>query len=245
MVDNKCTKNYPKEFIYCTEQGSDSYPKYRRRKPEDGGHTGTIRMKINGRFVNQVITNQWIVPYNRVLLQQFNAHINVEICSSIQSIKYVLKYVNKGCDQAVFELQRTEGGNDQMVDEINLFQNARYVGSSEAAWRILAHPIHEHFPPIVQLAVHLENGQRIMFSANTALERAQGPPPATTLTAFFELCHEDNFARGLKYVDVPEFYTWNKSTKKWYKRKRGEQIEGNGDVWKAPCIAECTRLVQD
>lgn len=245
MIDNKCSKKYPKEFLQCTEQGQDSYPKYRRRKPEDGGQTGTIRMKRNGRYVNQEITNQWIVPYNKVLLQQFNAHINVEICSSIQSIKYVLKYVNKGCDQAVFELQRTDGAANQqgqvqshIVDEIQQFQNARYVGSSEAAWRILEHPIHEHFPPIVQLSVHLENGQRVMFSADTALERAQGPPPATTLTAFFQLCHEDDFARGLKYVEVPEFYTWNKSTKKWMRRMRGVQVEGteNDDVWKAPCI---------
>ncbi len=40
MKDRECTKNYPKPFIQHTEQGNDSYPKYRRLKPEDGGNTG-------------------------------------------------------------------------------------------------------------------------------------------------------------------------------------------------------------
>ena len=41
----------------------------------------------------QVVTNQWVVPYNPFLLRQFNCHINS------------IKYVTKGTDQAVFELQ--------------------------------------------------------------------------------------------------------------------------------------------
>ena len=67
-----------------------------------------------------------------------NCHVNVELCMNIHSIKYVLKYVTKGCDQAVFALEKWEN-----VDEIQRFQQARYVGSSEAAWRILDCPLHE------------------------------------------------------------------------------------------------------
>jgi hypothetical protein len=114
IIDRKCTKDFPKSFLQSTEQGNDSYPKYRRLKPEDGGHTGVIKMNQLGRQVDQVITNQWVVPYNPFLLRQFNCHINVEICSSINSIKYVTKYVTKGTDQAVFELQHMEeAGNRQ------------------------------------------------------------------------------------------------------------------------------------
>ncbi len=40
IKDRKCTKNYPNPYIQHTEQGNDSYPKYRRLKPEDGGNTG-------------------------------------------------------------------------------------------------------------------------------------------------------------------------------------------------------------
>jgi hypothetical protein len=133
-------------------------------------------------------------------------------------------------------LQRMDDAGNHPVDEISLFQNARYVGSSEAVWRILEHPISEHFPPVVGLAVHLENGQRVYFNVDNAFERAQGPPPATTLTAFFELCNHDDFAKTLKYHEVPEYYTWNKSSKLWSRRKRGEVVEEQDAVWRAPAI---------
>ncbi|KAL8624732.1 hypothetical protein ACOMHN_002427 [Nucella lapillus] len=57
-------------------------------------------------------------------------------------------------------------------------------------------------------SVHLENGQRVYFRQDNAMDRAHGPPPATTLTAFFQLCNEDQSAIELKYPEVPEQYTW-------------------------------------
>lgn len=102
------------------------------------------------------IDNRWVVPYNPVLLRTFNAHINVELCSSVKSIKYVCKYVNKGSDQATFSLQNRQ-------DEIEMYQSGRYISTSEAVWRILLFNIHEHLPTVVHLAIHLENGQRVFF----------------------------------------------------------------------------------
>lgn len=148
MKDGKCTKNFPKNFLHHTEMGNDSYPQYRRREPNYGG-------KVATKHVNQQekpIDNRWVVPYNPWLLRQMNCHANVEICASIKSIKYVLKYVHKGADQATFQLQ-----HDGARDEITSFQNARYIGSTEAAWRIFEMPITERHPPVVHLQVHLEN----------------------------------------------------------------------------------------
>ena len=68
------------------------------------------------------------------------------------------------------------------VYEISDYQNACYVSSNEAVWRILEFPIHERDPPVQQLAVHLENGQRVYFTEETAIDRASGDPPKTTLT---------------------------------------------------------------
>lgn len=83
MKDGKCTKRYPREFVQETQTGNDGYPLYRRRKPDDGGHTATIQMNGN----NVEIDNRWVVPYSPLLSKIFNAHINVEFCSSIKSIK--------------------------------------------------------------------------------------------------------------------------------------------------------------
>ena len=111
-----------------------------------------------------------------------NRHCNVELCMSIKSIKYILlKYVHKGCDQAMFTLQSSQ------VDEISDYQNARYVSSNETVWKILEFPIYEGDPPIQQLAVHLENGQWVYFTEETATDRASADPPKTTLTEFFVL----------------------------------------------------------
>ncbi len=53
----------------------------------------------------------------------------------LKSIKYVVKYVHKGADQSVFSLQAIDD-NGNVVDEIVMYQNARYVGSAEACWRL-------------------------------------------------------------------------------------------------------------
>ena len=114
--------------------------------------------------------------------------------------------------------------HSRQVDEISDYQNARYVSNNEAAWRILEFPIHERNPPVQQLAVHLENGQRVYFTEDTAVDRASGDPLKTTLTEFSALCRMDYFAKILLYVDVPRYYTWNK--KSWNRRKHGTAVAG-------------------
>ena len=96
-----------------------------------------------------------------------------------------------------------------------------HIGSSEAAWRILERAL----SPVIGLAVHLENGQRVMLTPANALDRFQSLPPETTLTAFFNLCSRDSFVKTLKYAELPEYYTWNKSTKQGQRRKRGAQVD--------------------
>ena len=86
---------------------------------------------------------------------------------------------------------------------------------------ILEFPIHERAPPVQQPAVHLENGQHVYFTEDTARDQASRDPPKTTLTEFFKL---DDFARILYYVDVPRYYTWNK--KSWSRRKLGIDVDG-------------------
>ncbi len=228
MEDGKCSKRFPKQLLQETQTGRDGYPLYRRCKPEDGGHTA--KLKVRGKEVE--IDNRWIIPYNKMLSKTFNAHINVESCQSIKSIKYVCKYVNKGSDMAVFGVEQ-EG--EQRRDEINCFQMGRYISSNEAIWRILAFDIHERHPTVVNLAVHLENGQRVFFTEETA-HKVLEQPPETTLTAFFKLSQKDPFARTLLYADVPVFYTW--ANKKWSRRKRGIELEGRGEdaVFKSDAI---------
>lgn len=238
MENGKCTKHYPREFALHTQTGDDGYPTYQRRSPTENGHTAIINM----RGVLTEIDNRWVVPYCPVLSRIFNAHINVEYCHSVKAIKYICKYITKGPDQAVFSVQNNS-------DEVEKYENGRYISTSEAMWRFFDFPIHERFPTVVHLAVHLENGQRVYFNQNNLQQIVQNPR-RTTLTAFFDLCRTDNFARTLLYNEVPSYYTW--SNNQWSRRKRGQDVEGHPGIKKDsaigrvytvhPCQTECFYL---
>lgn len=123
MDNGKCTKRFPKDLISDTITGNDGYPLYRRRSTENGGHSFKKTLRQN----NFEIDNRWIVPYSPILSKTYKAHINVEFCSSVKSIKYICKYVNKGSDMAVFAVQSVNEN-----DEIARYQMGRYISSNEA-----------------------------------------------------------------------------------------------------------------
>lgn len=112
MKNGSCTKRFPKSFIKETQIGNEGYPTYKRRSPQEGGFTTKIK--------DVEVDNRWVVPYNPVLLRLFNAHINVEFCQSVKSIKYICDYINKGADQAAFAVENKN-------DEISSFQTGRLV----------------------------------------------------------------------------------------------------------------------
>ena len=232
MKDNFCSKNFPKDFISETICADDGYPLYRRRKPCEGGHTGV--KKVRGK--NVTVDNRFVVPYSPYLCEKYDCHINVEVCNSINAIKYVIKYVNKGNDMAAFAFQRHNPS-----DEIDIFQAARYVSCSEACWRIFGFHIHKHYPAVINLQVHLPNGQRVLFTPENAQDKAQHPPK-TTLTAFFALCQryhspqtrniisaDRKFVKNLLYSNVPQYFTFVDKGKVWKPRIRGSAPVLNAD----------------
>ena len=225
MKDGKCTKRYPRQLLDDIQTGEDGYPLHRRRAPENGGVKTKIKIKIGNSYREVEIDNRWVVPYCPLLSRIFQAHINGEYCNSVKSIKYICKYVNKGSDQAVFGLESDGSAND----EIKRYLFGRYISSNEAVWRILNFQIHERYPMVMHLSVHLENGQRVYFTEDNLHDRVD-EPPNTTLTAFFLLCQQDNFAKTLLYCDVPKYYTWEASRKVFKRRIQGAAVPGHGGV---------------
>ncbi|GFV59955.1 ATP-dependent DNA helicase [Trichonephila clavipes] len=114
----------------------------------------------------------------------------------------------------------------------------RYISSNEAIWHILSFPIHERDPAVEHLAIHLENGQRVYFTEENVLQRAF-EAPKTTLTEFFFVSKPDvfgQFAKTLVYGDVPRYFTWNKSSKKWEPRKQGKPHPSITGIFKAKTL---------
>lgn len=226
MVDGKCSKRYPRALLAETVTGNDGYPLYRRRSTADNGRTAIVR--VHNQEIE--IDNRWIVPYSPLLSKIFNAHVNVEYCNSVKSIKYICKYVYKGSDMAVFAV---DGENS--IDEVTQYQMGRYVSSNEAIWRIFSFAIHERHPTVVHLAVHLKNGQRVYFTSNNVVQRAERPP-STTLTSFFETCQTDEFAKTLMYAQMPRYYTWNQSSKQFQRRRQGHPVPDHVGVYSTDAL---------
>ena len=91
--------------------------------------------------------NRQIVPYNPYLIRRYKAHINVEICTTVQAIKYIYKYVYKERDKVTLKIADT--------DEIKRYVTCRYISLSQVVWGLLEFLMHEEYPIIVRLLLYL------------------------------------------------------------------------------------------
>ena len=85
--------------------------------------------------------------------------INVEVCASVKSVKYILKYIHKGGDCADVDIRE----NTVHHDEILQYLNARYVGPHQEVFRIMKYKFHDRSHTIIHLALHLPLQQNIFF----------------------------------------------------------------------------------
>ncbi|XP_021736252.1 uncharacterized protein LOC110702815 [Chenopodium quinoa] len=110
MENGVCKRKFPKPFSASTIQGDNSYPVYRCRSDR-----AAVPLHENS---STYVDNSWVVPYNPWLLLKYDCHINVEICSSIKSVKYLYKYVHKGVDRVSMEVRAGADNNEiqQFVD---------------------------------------------------------------------------------------------------------------------------------
>ncbi|XP_035211100.1 uncharacterized protein LOC118185339 [Stegodyphus dumicola] len=129
---------------------------------------------------------------------------------------------------------RTSGNE---IKEVHQYERGRYISSNEAVWRILNFSIHERYPTVIHLSVHLENGQRVYFTSANAIERVQAPQE-TTLTSFVRLCIEVKFAHTLLYHQVPKYYTWNNANKKWNRRKIGNNVPDHPGIKSSDALGQ-------
>ena len=221
MREGYCSKGFPKLFQSATQIGDGSFPSYRRRSPAEGGETvETAKRKID---------NSWIVPYSPYLLMRYNSHINVEVCSGMHIFKYLHLYMNKGPDKMMVSVRlisKAEEENGQ-VNEVTQYQDVRYIGSSEACWRMYSFPMHFNSHTVFRLPVHLPGQQSVYFQDDDELTVAQIERFAeTALTAWFRANQTYAQGRHLTYVEFPEFFVFDKESRTWKPRQRLCKIIG-------------------
>ncbi|KAG2217961.1 hypothetical protein INT45_001395, partial [Circinella minor] len=135
------------------------------------------------------------ISRDRYPIQKYDAHINTEIYTSAWAIKYLCKYITKGSDKAQLEtttINNSTTGDvaeqNEVIDEVVQYQNARYIGPCEAVWRTLQFRVHMHYPMLLGFFAlcnrHAEEGTPIQYT----------------------------------YPQIPCHYTWNDRNREWNPR---------------------------
>ena len=76
----------------------------------------------------------------------------------------------------------------------------------------------------MRLALHLENQQSVVFSADADLEDVLSRQKHTTLTAWFVANQKFPNALELSYTNFPGKFVWNKTDREWKERVKGMLI---------------------
>uniref|UniRef100_A0A915E219 Helitron helicase-like domain-containing protein n=1 Tax=Ditylenchus dipsaci TaxID=166011 RepID=A0A915E219_9BILA len=153
-----CSKRFPKEFRSDTAIGNDSYALYAR--PKDGR-----TFEKNG----VTMDNRWVVPYNEFLCLRYDAHINVEVCASVRSVKYLYKYVYKGHDKARMVIEK-DGKDVIDHDEIRQFVDMRYVSPHEGFWRLFELNLDGKSHTVERLDLHLPDKKVVYYKPGEDIE---------------------------------------------------------------------------
>ena len=223
MVNDKCTKHFPKIFYEETTIDEEGFPIYRRK------NDGKTIVK-NG----ITLDNRYVVPYNVDLLVKYQSHLNVEWCNRSRSIKYLFKYINKGPDRVTIFLQENLPSTDNdeqqpsiVVDETKTYLDCRYISASEACWRIYEYPIQFQNPPIERLNFHLENENPIIYPENANLDNILQWPGIkdAKFTEWMKTNEAFEDARELTYAEFPTKWAWHQNVKQW-KRRKGRKCIG-------------------
>lgn len=175
----KCRWNFPKPWTERTHWTDSSlYPTYRRRQAIVGN--GPWPVQENGR----VITNQWIAGYNAWLLEKYDCHLNVEVCASVEAVKYLYKYIYKGPDRAAVSAALRAA---HRYDEVASFEDMRYFGAAECCWRLLKFSLYVMEPSVERLPLHLHNQQVVYHQAGQE-QRAANQAPCSKLNDWLYFC---------------------------------------------------------
>ena len=250
----ECRNHYPRPFRAQTTWGKEGYPLYRRRYDGrthtatrddilmtfDNGdvvpHNRFLLLKFDAHINVEIASNISCVKYiykyiykgedratAKITEVAIDGLSNADACRTDAARRESSSCGSRRAppQQAPGAAQRTK----RVYDEIEHYVSGRWVSSSAACWRIFSFDTHYNYPSVMKLLVHTKNSERVYFTENfTKDQMLNAQARRTTLTAWFELNERDPHARQFLYQDIPEYYTFNQSTRRWTIRKRGEML---------------------
>lgn len=230
--NGKCSKGFPKEYSEETILREDGYPLYKRLHKNNGGNI-YIDDKSGSHY-----DDAWVVPYNPYMLYKYNCHLNMECTASIKAVKYVNKYINKGIDMSTINVMLNEDERELrdkfQFNEPMKYIRGRYVTSHSGLWRLFAWPLHEAYPSVVNIGVHLDGAQPVIYpihAKSTRIFKEWEKQRRTPLTEYFQTVRNEYEkplskkklngglpATELRFDEMPQYYEWKRETKRWIRR---------------------------
>ena len=78
---------------------------------------------------NIVLDNYQVVLYNSQLTCKYSIYINIEVCASVSTIKYIYKYIYKGVDYMTLKLTNK-------YNKIIQYLNSYYISLYQIIWNL-------------------------------------------------------------------------------------------------------------
>lgn len=142
-----CRFHYPHPLQPTTTIDPDGHVHYRRRRAGD----------------------EMVVPHCLPLLRKFRCHLNFEVSSTSHIFQYLFKYIHKGPDHTHYNIRHESSADEDAIDEIEDYWNARYLSAGEAMWRILGFNVTGKEPAVTALPIHLPlSTSRHQYHGNNA-----------------------------------------------------------------------------
>ena len=196
MNNGKCSKYFPKDFQAEKILDVNGYPYYMRRS------IGPTYERTS----NHIVDNRWVVSYCPELSLRLNYHINVEVVSSIDAVKYMCRYFCKGHDAVSIIITKIADGVIDH-DEPTHFVDTRYVGPNEEYWRITNKKLQDKSHSVVRLPVHLPNQQNIVLHVDADDDQLlESTNQSTKHLDYFALNDRDDEAKKYLYCDIPTLH---------------------------------------
>ncbi|XP_019157523.1 PREDICTED: uncharacterized protein LOC109154108 [Ipomoea nil] len=143
-----------------------------------------------------------------------------------------------------------EAGNE-IVDEINMYYDCRYVSASEAAWRLFSFEVQYRTPPVERLSFHLPDCQSVVFQDDDSIDNVLNRETVgqSMFNAWFLANQNYKEASLLTYIEMPTKFVWKKNIREWHPRKTNRTSIGrifyvppaSGEIYYLRCLLNIVR----
>ena len=272
----ECSKGFPKPYSNQTIIKKDGYPTYTRISPANGGFTFQKNGKIYTDAWVSAYNPFALLKYRCHLNVECVAsilsykYINKYICKGVDMISAEITHkhdqnasdnIQNANDSLIRPQNNPNSHNNdnnnnheeqkeekESIDEITKYVSGRYITPHSAAWRLMELPLHESWPPVECLDVHLDGEQFIYYKDEDDEEQLLSKielKQQTKLTEFFKVCKREKEhplsdeelnggkpATELCYSDMPQYFAWQNTQRCW--KRRPQRRYRVGRVYRVP-----------